>query len=50
MLEGTFFVGIIVGVGIESREFDSVDRSIGSIGGGDQGQDDIEGNSSGKRR
>ena len=36
MLEGIFFGEIVIGTSIEFREFDSVDRSIGSIGGGDQ--------------
>ena len=33
MLEGAFFVGIVIGVDIEYREIDSVDKSIRSMGG-----------------
>ena len=36
MLEGISFGRIVVGTSIEFREFDSVDRLIGLIGGGDQ--------------
>jgi len=36
VLEGIFFGGIVVGTSIKFMEFDSVDRSIILIGGGDQ--------------